>query len=66
MATVQELIHRLKDPDWSVQYAAASALGEIGPGAKEVVPALVAALKDEDAQVRNIAAWALGKIGRPS
>ena len=66
MATVQELIHRLKDSDWRVRYAAVCALGEIGPEAKEAVPALVAVLKDEDKDVRYAAAWALGQIGRPS
>ena len=43
---------------------AASALGRIGPAAKEAVPVLVLALKnDKDKLVREYAAYALGGIG---
>ena len=42
---------------------AASALGEIGPATKKVVPALIAALKDDAMHVRQQAATALGEIG---
>jgi HEAT repeat protein len=38
-------------------------LGQIGPAAKEAVPALIAVLKDEDSELRASAATALGGIG---
>src|SRR5215813_1203778 len=53
----------LKDQDVTVRLAAARALGNIGPEAKEAVPDLIAALKDQDALVRGYAAGALGNIG---
>ena len=43
--------------------AAARATGEIGPDAKEGVPALVELLKASDPAVRWNAIWALGRIG---
>lgn len=52
---------KLKDPTARVK--AAVAIGEIGPGAKEAVPALVATLKDRDVSVRAAAAYSLGQIG---
>jgi hypothetical protein len=51
----------LKSPEVDVRRAAARALGEIGPGAKDAVPDLVEALNDADMDL--IAVWALGKIG---
>lgn len=45
-----------------VRGAAVFALGEIGPAAKEAVPAITQALKDEDADVGKAAALAIGKI----
>ena len=42
---------------------AISELGNIGSGAKDVVPALIQALQDEDGYVRYSAAGALGNIG---
>jgi hypothetical protein len=48
---IQELIARLKDPAASVRYAAAEALGAIGPAAKDAVPALIEALKDPKIEV---------------
>jgi HEAT repeat protein len=46
-----------------VRVGAARALGEVGPAAKEAVPALIAALKGMDDGVRESAASALGRIG---
>ena len=42
--------------------SAASALGRIGPEAKEAVPALIIALNDQSEGVRSSAASALGRI----
>ena len=49
-AAVPALIAALKDKE--MRRYAASALGAIGPAAKEAVPALIAALKDENQVVR--------------
>lgn len=49
--------------DCRVRWAAADALGKIGPAAAEAVPALTAALTDADWDVRRAAADALGRIG---
>ncbi len=43
---VPALIHKLKDKDRRVRERAASALGKIGPAAKEAIPALEAAARD--------------------
>jgi HEAT repeat protein len=56
--------HRVRDGDLKVRWAAADALGRIGPGAKAAVPALLEALQDEQASLRALAAQALGEIGR--
>src|SRR5205085_5534173 len=56
---VENLVKQLKDPEASTRRAAAKALGEAGPGAKEAVGALADALKDNDAFVRRFAAQAL-------
>lgn len=58
---VQRDIEALKGPDVEVRRAAARALGDIGPEAKEAVPELIEALNDEDMDL--IAVWALGRIG---
>jgi hypothetical protein len=50
------------DPSPDVRYAAASALGCIGPGARLAVPALLHATKDTDGYVRRCAFWAFGQI----
>lgn len=55
------LIQALGDKDKWVRLAAARALGEIGPEAKEAVPALIQALKWKE-NIRRKAAWALGEI----
>jgi len=49
------------DPTAFVRTKAAEALGNIGPGAKAAVPALIGALNDRD--IRTEAAIALGNIG---
>jgi HEAT repeat protein len=53
----------LKDEGRGVRYHAAEALDQIGPDAKDAVPALVEGLKDENINVRRYAAGALGQIG---
>jgi HEAT repeat protein len=61
-APVGDLINQLKDKDPDTRRAAARALGDQGPDAKEAVPALIKALKDDDTYVRRFAALALGQI----
>ena len=39
------------------------AIGKVGPGAKDAVPALIDALKDKESGVRGSACFALGEIG---
>lgn len=58
---VQKHIDALKDRERSVRANAARALCEIGPDAKDAVPALIEALNDKDVDL--IAVWALGEIG---
>ena len=52
----------LKDPARTVRYAAAYALGEIGPGASDAIPALTDALDDVDDDVAFMAKKAIKKI----
>ena len=63
-AAVPVLIAALNEPGhiYSGRSSIASALGDIGPAAKEAVPVLTKALKDEDGQVRYAAQEALDKI----
>src|SRR5262245_16514744 len=61
-APVPELVAQLQDRDTDTRRAAARALGEAGPDAKDAVPDLVKALKDDDVYVRRFAALALGEI----
>jgi hypothetical protein len=61
--TVSQWVEALKDKDDRTRRGAAIALGQIGPAAKDAVPALIEVLKDKDDRVRNYAASALGKIG---
>jgi len=60
---VSKLVITLKDSDRRVRSTAAEALGDIGPAAKEAVPALIAALKDSEWHVRDSAEEALEDIG---
>ena len=55
------LIEALDHPGSDVRDCCARALGEIGPKAKEAVPALIGALGDKS--VRGNAIIALGKMG---
>ena len=59
---VTELIAALEDRDWAVRCDAVRALEQIGPAAKEAMPALLVALKDRDSGVRLSAPNALRKI----
>jgi len=56
------LVKSLNDPQDSVRYAAAQALGEIG--ASSSIPALQESLKDSDTGVKTAVIDALGKMGR--
>jgi HEAT repeat protein len=49
---------------WTVRWASVRALGVVGAGDSDALPALVAALDDEMWQVRGVAALALGQFGR--
>jgi HEAT repeat protein len=61
---VEPLRNLLKGPDNILRRGAASALGSIGPGAKDAVPDLINALNNDiDENVRWRSAEALGKIG---
>ena len=52
-----------KDEDMKVRGSTAGVLCEIGPDAKDAVPALIGALKDDNLVVRASTAIALGEIG---
>jgi len=60
---VATLVTCLSDQDVMVRARAASALGGIGQGADDAVPALIAQLKDSNLMLRQMAASALGDIG---
>jgi HEAT repeat protein len=62
---IDEMVHRLDDPDPEVREEAARALGRIGSPDTEAVDALVACLKDPQSTIRPDAAQALGQIGDP-
>jgi HEAT repeat protein len=62
LPAVATLIEGLTKEPLVRQYSAL-ALGEIGPEAREAVPALIAALQDPEWAVRRQAALALGQIG---
>jgi len=53
----------LLDTGWTVRWAAVRALGVVGAGSKDALPALTAALQDEEWSVRGVAALALGQFG---
>jgi len=68
---LEQLIRDLKNPDEQVRYQAAEALKQMGPEAKDAVPALIATLQDKKVKaagssVRYEAAEALGEIGAPA
>ena len=58
---VPALIAALKYDNWQVREYAATALGQLGPEAKEAVPTL-RALKNKDTMVEDAANEALKKI----
>jgi HEAT repeat protein len=62
---IDEMIHRLDDPDPEVREEAARALGRIGSSDADAVDALIARLKDPQSTIRPDAAQALGQIGDP-
>lgn len=63
-AAVPSLIEALSDQDEDLRWRAATALGEIGPSAKDAVPALIEAKGDSSEWVRTRAAGSLEKIER--
>ncbi|NKB65930.1 MAG: hypothetical protein GKR89_02605 [Candidatus Latescibacteria bacterium] len=63
-AAVPALIEALQDSDWWVRAGAASALGCMGPAAREAAPILAASLHDNNEWVCRNAADALGNIGQ--
>ncbi|MFQ5793914.1 MAG: M56 family metallopeptidase, partial [Candidatus Bipolaricaulia bacterium] len=60
---INEFIEALQDEDWRVRLSAARTLREMGPKAKDAVPALIEALGDARAPVRSLAVTALRAIG---
>jgi HEAT repeat protein len=58
---VEKLLAAIQDP--GSRWMAVVALGELGPAARDAVPALAEALEDRELSVRWDAAKALGKIG---
>jgi HEAT repeat protein len=61
--TIRDWLEMVRDEDEDVVWDAFAGLDNIGPEAKEAVPAFVKALdKDENATVRMLAARCLGKI----
>jgi len=61
-ARVMELVQKFKDPDVTVRWKAAVALLQLGPSAKDAVPALLEAIDDEAASVAEAAAQSYRKI----
>ena len=61
---IMDLIQALQDKSSNVRLTAAEALGNIGQGAKDAVPALIQALQDESSNVRRHATEALGNINQ--
>jgi HEAT repeat protein len=64
MALLAVVVAFLKGGD-AARKVACAALGNIGPAAKEALPALRDSLNDADAQVRRQAQAAIGKIQNP-
>src|SRR5947209_445182 len=61
-AAVPELKAPLTSGDEDVRYYALSAVGWIGPDAREVAPQVIASLNHKSESVRRKAAYALGAI----
>jgi hypothetical protein len=62
-AEVRPLIDGLKSTDLAVRFKSAKALGKLGSGAREAIPALIQlAQNDPDEDVRRVAAESLKKI----
>jgi hypothetical protein len=59
---VRQLERRLADDSWSCRLVAALLLGQLGPDARDTVPALRQALGDKYQQVRTAARQALRRI----
>ncbi|HSQ58403.1 MAG TPA: HEAT repeat domain-containing protein, partial [Gemmata sp.] len=65
ISALPKIVDRLTaDPDPLVREHAAEAVGDIGPGAAEGIPALVKALQDPVAKVRRDAVRSLGQMGK--
>jgi hypothetical protein len=62
VAAVDGLVKLLRDEDPCLRYYAAQWIGQIGPAAKDAVPALEEALQDENEHVRDAAGSALDKV----
>jgi HEAT repeat protein len=60
---IPALIDALNDVDLPTRTWVATALGQIGPDAKDAVPKLVLAMHDQDRDLRRAAMSALGGIG---
>ena len=63
-AAVEALIVSLGDASEAVRSIAQGALGDIGPGASNAVPALVDCVQGPEPRINAI--WALGRIGPPA
>ena len=63
---VGELIKALEDPSAAVQIRALSALGILGPEARQGIVPVSRFLENKDAKIRALAAWVLGEIGPPA
>ena len=55
----------LKDPDWSVRSWASFLIGDLGPAAEVLAPALHDALDDPDSRVQQNAKFSLKKLKVP-
>jgi hypothetical protein len=55
----------LKDPNSSIRFWASFLIGDLGPAARELAPALKEALGDPDSQVQRNATFSLKKLNTP-
>ena len=58
---IPKLIEQLKDPNFKARDDAARALGDLGPVARDAVPALIEYFENGD--FTGAAGWSLGSIG---